>query len=48
VVANLAGRPREIDLDRPATAVVFATGEPPSLAGGTVTLPAESAAVLRT
>jgi maltooligosyltrehalose trehalohydrolase len=48
VVANLAGEARQIDLDRPATAVVFATGEPPALDGRTVTVPAESAAVLRT
>jgi maltooligosyltrehalose trehalohydrolase len=48
VVANLAGEPREIDLDRVATEVVFATGEPPSLDGRTVSLGAESAAVLRT
>jgi maltooligosyltrehalose trehalohydrolase len=47
LAANLAGEPRRIELDRPATEVVFATGEPPSLRGGTVTLPAESAAVLR-
>jgi maltooligosyltrehalose trehalohydrolase len=48
VVANLAGEPREIDLDRAPTEVLFATGEAPSLDGRTVTLPAESAAVLRT
>jgi maltooligosyltrehalose trehalohydrolase len=48
VVANLAGEPREVDLDRPVTEVVFATGEPPSLDEGAVTLPAESAAILRT
>jgi maltooligosyltrehalose trehalohydrolase len=48
VVANLAGEPREIDLDRAPTGVLLATGEPPSLDGRTVTLPAESAAVLRT
>jgi maltooligosyltrehalose trehalohydrolase len=48
VVANLAGVPREIDLDRPATRVVFATGDAPQVGGTAVTLPAESAAVLTT
>jgi maltooligosyltrehalose trehalohydrolase len=48
VVANLAEEPREIDLDRAATEVVFATGEAPSVDGPTVTLAAETAAVLRT
>jgi maltooligosyltrehalose trehalohydrolase len=48
VAANLSGEPREVDLDRPATGVLFATGEAPDVSGGTVTLPAESAAVLTT
>ena len=48
VVVNLADQPREIDLDRPADDVLFATGELPVLDGTTVTLPAESAAVLST
>ena len=46
VVANLADAPREIDLDASAGEVLFATGELPTLDGDTVTLPAESAAVL--
>ena len=48
VVVNLADQPREIDLDRRADEVLFATGELPVLDGTTVTLPAESAAVLST
>jgi maltooligosyltrehalose trehalohydrolase len=48
VAANLSGEPREVDLDRPATGVLFATGEAPDVSGGTVTLPPESAAVLTT
>jgi maltooligosyltrehalose trehalohydrolase len=48
VVANLADQPREVDLDRSATEVLFATGELPALDGETVTLPAQSAAVLST
>ena len=48
VVANLADAPREIDLDAPAGEVLFATGELPTLDRETVTLPAESAAVLST
>jgi maltooligosyltrehalose trehalohydrolase len=48
VVANLSDRPRDIELDRPATGVVFATGEKPALDRTTVTLSAESAAVLST
>jgi maltooligosyltrehalose trehalohydrolase len=48
VVVNLADRPRELELDRPATGVVFATGEQPKVERTTVTLPAESAAVLST
>jgi maltooligosyltrehalose trehalohydrolase len=48
VVANLADRPRAIELDRPAAEVLFATGERPATGQATVTLPAESAAVLRT
>jgi maltooligosyltrehalose trehalohydrolase len=37
-----------VDLDRAATGVLFATGNQPGLAGTTVTMPAESAAVLTT
>jgi maltooligosyltrehalose trehalohydrolase len=48
IVANLAGEPREIDLDVPAHDVLFASGELPTLSGTTVTLPAESAAVFTT
>ncbi len=48
VVVNLADRPQEIDLDRRAGEVLFATGELPTLDAETVTLPAESAAVLTT
>jgi maltooligosyltrehalose trehalohydrolase len=48
VVANLADEPREIELDRPATGVLFATGDHPATDGATVTLPAASAAVLST
>jgi maltooligosyltrehalose trehalohydrolase len=48
VVANLSGDAREVDLDRPATGVLLATGDEPGLAGTTVTVPAESAAVLTT
>jgi len=48
VVANLAGQPREFDLDRPATGVLFSTGDQPRLDRETVTLPAETAAVLTT
>ena len=45
---NLSDRPREIQLDRPATAVVFTTGDEPAVERATVTVPAESAAVLST
>ncbi|TFV53159.1 malto-oligosyltrehalose trehalohydrolase [Blastococcus sp. TF02A_35] len=48
VVANLADGPREVALDRAATGVVFSTGDEPTLDGTTVTLPAESAAILST
>ncbi|WP_448627966.1 malto-oligosyltrehalose trehalohydrolase [Geodermatophilus sp. URMC 64] len=48
VVANFADAPRELDLDRPATGVLFSTGEQPRLDRETVTLPAETAAVLTT
>jgi maltooligosyltrehalose trehalohydrolase len=48
VVANLSEEPREIDLDLPAREVLFASGELPELDGATVTVPAESAAVLST
>jgi maltooligosyltrehalose trehalohydrolase len=48
VVVNLAGEPREIDLDVPAAEVLFSTGELPVLDRRTVTVPAESAAVLST
>ena len=48
VVVNLADEPREIDLDVPAGEVLFATGELPTVDRETVTLPAESAAVVST
>ncbi|MPQ96796.1 malto-oligosyltrehalose trehalohydrolase [Modestobacter sp. I12A-02628] len=48
VVANLADTAREIDLDVPATGVVFATGDAPTLDHGSVTVPAESAVVVTT
>jgi maltooligosyltrehalose trehalohydrolase len=48
VVANLAGEEAEVDLDRPATGVLFATADEPSVDGTTVTLPPESAAVFTT
>ena len=48
VVVNLADERREIDLDRRAADVLFATAELPELDGATVTLPPESAAVLST
>ncbi|MDT0277835.1 malto-oligosyltrehalose trehalohydrolase [Blastococcus goldschmidtiae] len=48
VVVNLADEPREIDLDRSADEVLFATAELPAIDGSTVTLPPESAAVLST
>ena len=48
VVANLSDQPREIDLDAPATHVLFASGELPDLDGAQVTVPAESAVVLAT
>jgi maltooligosyltrehalose trehalohydrolase len=48
VVANLAGAPREVPLDRAPTGVLFATGAAPTWSGSTVTLPAESAAILAT
>jgi maltooligosyltrehalose trehalohydrolase len=48
VAANLADQPREIDLDRTLTDVLFSTGEVPRLDGATVTLPAGTAAVLST
>ncbi|MEU2351307.1 malto-oligosyltrehalose trehalohydrolase [Modestobacter sp. NPDC049651] len=49
VVANLAGQDREVELDEPATGVLFRSGEDePRLAGATVTVPAESAVVLTT
>ncbi|WP_309232975.1 DUF3459 domain-containing protein [Blastococcus sp. TML/C7B] len=48
VVVNLAAEPREIDLDRPADEVLFATAELPGVDGSTVTMPPESAAVLST
>ncbi|MGY1736842.1 malto-oligosyltrehalose trehalohydrolase [Geodermatophilus sp. SYSU D00684] len=46
VVANLSGQPQQVELDRPATGVLFATADEPSVDGATVTVPAESAAVL--
>jgi maltooligosyltrehalose trehalohydrolase len=48
VVANLSDEPREIDLDGPVREVLFASGELPELDDATVTMPAESAAVLST
>ena len=48
IVANLSGEDREVHLDVPAHDVLFASGELPTLSGTTVTLPAESAAVLTT
>jgi maltooligosyltrehalose trehalohydrolase len=48
VIANLADAPREIDLDRPATGVLFSTGDAPGIDRETVTLPAETAVVLST
>jgi maltooligosyltrehalose trehalohydrolase len=48
VVLNLSGEAREIDLDVPADEVLFSTGELPTLDRRTVTVPAESAAVLST
>jgi maltooligosyltrehalose trehalohydrolase len=48
IVANLSGEDREVHLDVPAHEVLFASGELPTLSGTTVTLPAESAAVLTT
>ncbi|WP_369253084.1 malto-oligosyltrehalose trehalohydrolase [Geodermatophilus amargosae] len=48
VVANLSGEEQEVELDRPATGVLFATADEPSSAGTSVTLPPESAAVLTT
>jgi maltooligosyltrehalose trehalohydrolase len=57
VVANLSAEPRQVELDREATGVLFATGPllgdlpgggQPELSGTTVTLPAESAAVVTT
>jgi maltooligosyltrehalose trehalohydrolase len=47
VVANLADVPREVELDRVPTGVLFATGQQPTWSGCAVTLPAASAAVLR-
>jgi maltooligosyltrehalose trehalohydrolase len=48
IVANLSGEDREVHLDVPAHEVLFASGALPTLSGTTVTLPAESAAVLTT
>jgi maltooligosyltrehalose trehalohydrolase len=48
IAVNLAGQPREVDLDSPAVDVLFATGELPVLDGRTVTMPPQSAAVLTT
>jgi maltooligosyltrehalose trehalohydrolase len=48
VVANLAGVPREIELDRVPAGVLFATGAEPTWSQRTVTVPAESAAILAT
>ncbi|SFL08275.1 malto-oligosyltrehalose trehalohydrolase [Geodermatophilus ruber] len=46
VVVNLADQPRGIDLDRRVADILFTTGELPVVDGATVTMPAESAAVL--
>ncbi|MGY1750854.1 malto-oligosyltrehalose trehalohydrolase [Modestobacter sp. SYSU DS0511] len=48
VVANLSGEQRRIELDAAAGEVLFSTGEAPGLDGATVTVPAESAAVVST
>jgi maltooligosyltrehalose trehalohydrolase len=48
VVANLSDQPREIDLDVPATDVLFSTGELPGVDRRTVTVAPESAAVVST
>jgi maltooligosyltrehalose trehalohydrolase len=48
VVANLSDQTREIDLDVPATDVLFSTGELPDVDRRTVTVAAESAAVVST
>jgi maltooligosyltrehalose trehalohydrolase len=46
VVANLSGEQRAVALDRPAGAVLFATGDGVATDGVTVTVPPESAAVV--
>jgi maltooligosyltrehalose trehalohydrolase len=48
VVANLADAPREIELDRVPTGVLFSTGAEPTWAHRTLTVPAESAAIVGT
>ncbi|MGY1856796.1 malto-oligosyltrehalose trehalohydrolase [Modestobacter sp. SYSU DS0290] len=48
VVANLSGEERRVELDAPAGEVLFTTGDAPRLDGETVTVPAESAAVVST
>jgi maltooligosyltrehalose trehalohydrolase len=48
VAANLSDEEREVELDAPATGVLFSTGDTPRVDGATVHLPAESAAVLTT
>ncbi|MGY1787498.1 malto-oligosyltrehalose trehalohydrolase [Geodermatophilus sp. SYSU D00698] len=48
VVVNLSGQAQQVELDRPATGVLFATADEPSVDGATVTVPAESAAVVTT
>jgi maltooligosyltrehalose trehalohydrolase len=48
VVVNLADAPRRVDLGTTATGVIFATADEPELGGTTVTMPPESAAILRT
>ncbi len=45
---NLAGEPREIDLDAEPAEVLFSTGDLPAVDDRTVTVPPESAAVLST
>jgi maltooligosyltrehalose trehalohydrolase len=48
VVANLADAPVQVELDARPTGVLFRTADQPGLDSRTVTLPAESAAVLTT
>jgi maltooligosyltrehalose trehalohydrolase len=48
VVANLSGERRAVELDRAAGEVLFATGDGVTTDGATVTVPAETAAVVAT